>query len=120
MTRRTLALITAVALLVPVSVAWAHVDLKSVSPRKNSTRTSAVRTVQATFKSSLLTGTITIKNQGGHVIQLKRNGLKAGNKRVLQAIPRTPLGSGRYTVEWRARAPDGHSQRGTWSFRVRR
>jgi methionine-rich copper-binding protein CopC len=120
MTRRSLVLITVAALLVPASVAWAHVDLKSVSPRKNSTRTSAVRSVHATFKSSLVTGTITIKNSRGHVVQLKRNGLKSSNKRVLQAIPRTPLGSGRYTVEWRARAPDGHSQRGSWSFRVRR
>jgi copper resistance protein C len=119
MTRRMIALTTAAALLVPATVAWAHVDLKSVSPRKNSTR-SSVSTVQATFKSSLVTGTITIKNSGGHVIQLKSNGLKPGNKRVLRAVPRTPLPSGRYTVEWRGRAPDGHSQRGTWSFRVQR
>jgi methionine-rich copper-binding protein CopC len=118
-TRKLIALTTAAVLLVPASAAWAHVELKSVSPRKNATRT-AVRSVHATFSSSLLTGTITIKNSRGHVVRLKRNGLKSGNKRVLQAIPRTPLGSGRYTVEWRARAPDGHSQRGSWRFRVRR
>ena len=67
-----------------------------------------------------MTGTITIKTSTGRVVALKSNGLKSGNKKVLQAVPRSPLGSGRYTVEWRGRAPDGHSQRGSWSFRVQR
>ena len=120
MSRKLAALTTAVALLVPVSAAWAHVELKSVSPSKTSTRHSAVREVHATFTSSLVTGTITIKKSNGATVALKRNGLKSSNKRILQAVPRSPLGSGRYTVEWRARAPDGHSQRGSWSFRVQR
>ena len=120
MTRRLIALATATALLVPASVAWAHVDLKSVSPGKNSTRHSSVREVHATFKSSLTTGLIEIKTSSGRVVALKSNGLKAGDKKILQAVPRTPLGDGRYTVSWRGRAPDGHSQRGSWSFRVDR
>ncbi len=120
MTRRIITLATAAALLVPATVAWAHVELKSVSPSKNSTRHSAVREVHVTFKSSLVTGTITIKKSNGSIVALKSNGLKSSNKRILQAVPRSPLGSGRYTVEWRGRAPDGHSQRGSWSFRVRR
>ena len=120
MTRRTITGATVAALLLPVSVAWAHVDLDIVTPRKNSTRHAAVREVHATFKSSLVTGTITIKKSNGSVVALKSNGLMSSNKRILQAGPRSPLGSGRYTVEWRARAPDGHSQRGSWSFRVQR
>jgi methionine-rich copper-binding protein CopC len=119
MTRKLIAATAAATLLLPASAAWAHVELKSVSPRKNQTRT-AVREVRATFVSSLTTGTMTIKNETGHVITLRANGLKPGNKRVLRAVPRRALPSGRYTVEWRARAPDGHSQRGSWRFRVRR
>ena len=120
MTRRKLiAVVTAASLLAPASLAWAHTELNSVSPRKNSTR-KTVRSVHATFTGSLITGTITIKTSSGRVVPLKRNGLKANNKRVLEAIPRRPLASGRYVVEWRARASDGHSQRGSWRFRVRR
>ena len=119
MSRKLVALTAAAALLVPASVAWAHVDVKSVSPRKNSTRT-AVHSVYVSFKSSLVTGTITIKRSNGSIVPLKSNGLKSSNKRVLQAVPRSSLTSGRYTVEWRGRAPDGHSQRGSWSFRVQR
>ena len=63
---------------------------------------------------------MTIKTSSGRVVPLRSSGLKSGNKRVLQAIPRTQLASGSYKVEWRALAPDGHRQTGTWSFRVRR
>jgi len=111
--------VTAAALLAPAAVAYAHVDLQSVSPRKNSTR-QAVREVHATFKSSLTTGIITIKTSSGREVPLRSSGLKRDNKRVLQAIPRSQLASGSYKVEWRALAPDGHRQRGSWSFRVQR
>jgi methionine-rich copper-binding protein CopC len=117
--KRTLIAIVAVASLVPASVAWAHAELKSVSPRKNSTR-QAVREVHATFSQVLVTGTITIKNANGHVISLRANGLKPSNRRVLRAVPRVALATGSYTVGWRARAADGHTQTGSWKFRVRR
>ena len=116
---KRLAALVAAGLLIPAAIAEAHVELESVSPRKNSTR-QAVREVHATFKSSLTTGIITLKTSSGSVVPLRSSGLKPGNKRVLQAIPRSALRSGSYKVEWRALAPDGHRQSGTWSFRVRR
>jgi methionine-rich copper-binding protein CopC len=119
MRRAAVAVAAAAALLAPGAVAYAHVELKSVSPRKNSTR-QAVRSVHATFTASLTTGIITIKTSSGREVPLRSSGLKRGNKKVLQAIPRSPLASGSYKVEWRALAPDGHRQRGSWSFRVRR
>ena len=61
---KRLAVLVAAGLLIPAAVAEAHVELKSVSPRKNSTR-GAVREVHATFKSSLTTGIITIKTSSG-------------------------------------------------------
>ena len=61
---KRLAVLVAAGLLIPAAVAEAHVELESVSPRKNSTR-GAVREVHATFKSSLTTGLITIKTSSG-------------------------------------------------------
>jgi methionine-rich copper-binding protein CopC len=63
---------------------------------------------------------MTIKTSSGAVVPLRSSGLKPGNKKVLRAIPRSALRSGSYRVEWRGLAPDGHRQRGSWSFRVRR
>ncbi len=96
----------------------AHAGVKSVSPRKGSTR-DAVREVHVTFDESVITGLIAVKRAGGSVVPVKRTGLKASNHAVLQWLPKAPLASGRYTAEWRARSDDGHRETGSWTFRVR-
>jgi methionine-rich copper-binding protein CopC len=120
--RRLLAAGAAAVLLsfaIPAGLAWAHAKVKSVSPGKNSTVHHSVREVRVTFDESVITGLIVIKTASGHVILLKRTGLKATNHAILQAIPKRALGPGRYTADWRARADDGHREKGSWSFRVR-
>ena len=103
--------------LLPAGVAWAHAGVKSVSPKKNSTR-DVVREVHVTFDEAVVTGLIEVK-RGSAVVAMKRTGLKSGNKAVLQWIPKAPLAPGSYTANWRARADDGHSEKGSWSFKVR-
>jgi methionine-rich copper-binding protein CopC len=99
----------------PVAVA-AHTPLKSVSPKRNSTRTS-VKDVRATFKAKMQTGIIELTTNG-HVIPLKSSGLMSSNKAVVRAVPKSTLTAGSYKVSWRARAGDGHSEKGTWSFKI--
>jgi methionine-rich copper-binding protein CopC len=110
---------TAAFLLVPTSVAAAHTPLKSVTPKKNSTQHRAVKEVRATFKAKMQTGIITITTSSGSTVALKSSGLISSNKAVIRAVPRTALGSGTYKVSWRARAGDGHSEKGSWTFKVR-
>jgi uncharacterized protein YcnI len=105
-----------VAAPAPVAVA-AHTPLKSVSPKRNSTQRKAVADVRATFKAKMQTGIIEITS-GGSTIPLKSSGLMSSNKAVVRAVPKTPLKSGTYKVSWRARASDGHSEKGTWTFKV--
>ena len=64
------------------------------------------------------TGIIEI-TKGGSTVALKSSGLISANKAVIRAVPRSPLGSGTYKVSWRARAGDGHSEKGTWTFKVK-
>jgi hypothetical protein len=116
--RRLIGIAAAAALLAPAGVAWAHAGVKSVSPKRNSTR-DAVREVRVTFDESVITGLIAVKRADGGVVPLKRTGLKSTDHAVLQWIPKSPLASGRYTADWRARADDGHSEKGSWTFRVR-
>lgn len=97
----------------------AHTPLKSVTPKRNSTQRKAVKEVRATFKGKMQTGIIEIKTSRGATVPLKSNGLIPANKKVIRAIPRTALKSGSYTVNWRARAGDGHSEKGSWTFKVR-
>jgi uncharacterized protein YcnI len=106
-----------VTVTAPPTAVAAHTPLKSVSPRRNSTARSAVKSVRATFKASMQTGIIEITKNGAKVA-LKSSGLLSSNKAVLRAVPRSPLGDGTYKVSWRARAGDGHSEKGTWTFKV--
>jgi methionine-rich copper-binding protein CopC len=117
--RRLLAATAAVAVLLPAGLAWAHAKVKSVSPRKNATVHHSVRAVRVTFEESVITGLIAIKTASGRAVTLERTGLKPSDHAILQGIPKRPLGPGRYTVDWRARADDGHRETGRWSFRVR-
>ncbi|WP_028058992.1 copper resistance CopC family protein [Candidatus Solirubrobacter pratensis] len=103
--------------LLPAGVAWAHTSVKSVSPKKGSTR-DAVREVHVTFQDHVITGLIEVK-RGGSVVPYRRTGLKPSNHAVVQWIPQAALRPGSYTANWRARAEDGHSEKGSWRFRVR-
>jgi methionine-rich copper-binding protein CopC len=113
----TAAAVLPLSFAIPAGLALAHAKVESVSPRKNSTR-HTVREVHVTFEESVITGLIAVKKSGG-TVALGRTGLKPSNHAILQWIPKQPLSPGRYTVEWRARADDGHRETGSWSFRVR-
>ena len=99
----------------PVAAA-AHTPLKSVSPKRNATRKS-VSDVRATFKAKMQTGIIEL-TKGGQTVALKSSGLLSSNKAVIRAVPKSKLTAGSYKVSWRARAGDGHSEKGTWSFKI--
>ena len=100
----------------PVTATAAHPPLKSVSPKRNSTRKS-VSEVRATFKAKMQTGIIEI-TKGGATVPLKSSGLLSSNKAVVRAVPKSKLTAGTYKVNWRARAGDGHSEKGGWSFKI--
>jgi copper resistance protein C len=108
----------AVVLALP-AVAFAHAAVKSRSPHKNATVHHAVKQVNVTFVDHVTTGLIEIR-KNGQVVPLKSTGLKTSDHAVVLGTPKAPLGNGRYTVHWRARSQDGHSEKGSWSFRVRR
>ena len=81
-------------------------------------RASNVKAVKVTFGDAVVTGLITV-TKGGQEVRAKTAGLKASNKAVLQATFAKALAKGSYTVSWRARADDGHSESGSWRFTVR-
>jgi periplasmic copper chaperone A len=99
----------------PVAVA-AHAPVTGRTPAPGS-KVSNVKSVNVTFGEGVVTGLISVK-KGGQEVKPKSTGLAKKNT-VLQATFAKALSKGSYTVEWRARADDGHSETGTWSFTVR-
>ena len=97
--------------------ALAHAPVIGTSPRNNAT-VSNVRTVSVRFGEAVVTGLITVKRANGSTVHAQRSGLAAGKKRLRASFARK-LPAGKYSVSWRARADDGHRERGTFRFTVR-
>jgi methionine-rich copper-binding protein CopC len=98
--------------------ALAHSPVVGTFPAKGAT-VSSVRTVSVRFGGDVLTGLISVRRANGAAVRARAAGLDPRNHKRLRATFPRRLSAGRYTVSWRARADDGHSQRGTFSFRVR-
>ena len=116
--RRTAALGAVLATGVAAVPALAHAPVVGTFPKNNATA-SNVRTVSVRFGEAVVTGLITVKRADGSTVAARASGLQPSNKARLRATFARNLPSGRYTVSWRARADDGHSERGTFRFRVR-
>lgn len=97
--------------------AIAHTDVKSTSPRDGAVLAKPPGSVSATFAGQILSGSITVK-KGGTVVSTGPNGVDPRNVARLRVKLKSGLGSGVYNVAWEAKAPDGHRQTGTFSFRV--
>jgi len=105
----------AAALRGPVATA-AHSPVKRRTPAPGST-VSTVRAVKVTFADAIVTGLISVSKDGTEVAAKTAGPNK--RKTALVATFARPLSRGSYTVSWRARSGDGHSESGTWRFRVR-
>ena len=116
--RRVAALGAVLATGVAAVPALAHAPVVGTFPKDNTT-VSNVRTVSVRFGEAVVTGLISVKRADGSAVSARASGLQASDKARLRATFARSLPSGRYTVSWRARADDGHSERGTFRFHVR-
>ena len=116
-TRRVAALGAVLATGVTAAPALAHAPVLGTMPAKGATA-SSVRTVSVRFGEPVVTGLITVKHANGGTVAAKASGLVDGKKRLRAAFSKN-LPSGRYTVNWRVRADDGDTEKGSFSFRVR-
>jgi methionine-rich copper-binding protein CopC len=96
----------------------AHAPVVSTFPAKGAT-VSSVRTVSVRFGESVVTGLVSVARADGSPVAPRAAGLDPRNKARLCATFARRLPAGSYKVSWRARADDGHSERGTFTFRVR-
>ena len=106
-------------------VAWlSKLNSVLITPEKSSVAVKLIiRSLYQPFNpvggEAVVTGLITVKRADGSTVAARTSGLQPSNKARLRAAFSRNLPSGRYTVSWRARADDGHSERGTFRFRVR-
>jgi methionine-rich copper-binding protein CopC len=106
-----LAAMPAVTLAVTAGAAFAHTEVKSTSPAKGGTAKTSIRTVTVTFNGPIRSGTLRVTGPGGSVVSVGSGG------RDPRKITRL---AGRYRARWTIVAADGHDQRGSFTFRLRK
>ncbi len=114
----TVAAVTGIAALAAVP-ALAHNEVTKTSPKKNAYASRSLGAVSVTFNKSVRRGTVTVKRSDGTKVSIGSGGRDPRKISRLLVELRTPLKAGRYTVAWTAKVPDGHTQKGTFRFRVR-
>lgn len=118
LTLRSLSLLVALSLAVPLSAAQAHPRLLKATPAADS-RTEAPRQISLSFNEELdLALTRVTVLHGDMWVRPDSVQLAVGDAKTVIATFGTALAPGRYTVRWQVSGDDGHPVRGEFSFDV--
>jgi methionine-rich copper-binding protein CopC len=122
---RRIVLPAALALLGISSAAYAHPKLVSASPAANATVARAAQ-VEMRFSEKLMPkfsgADLTMTGHGGTThapMKIAVATSVSGDGLTLVLTPRSPLGSGRYSVAWHVVTTDTHRVAGNFTFAVK-
>ena len=103
----------------PTAPALAHAHLQAETPMADAT-TASPGSLTLSFSEGLELRftTVVVKDPNGSAVMTGPNRLAPGNPKMLLVPVAGKLGPGRYTVDWRAVATDGHKTQGTYGFTV--
>jgi methionine-rich copper-binding protein CopC len=111
--------VTAVTAALLATPAAAHVKVKSTSPAKGGSASTSIRSVTVTFTGPLRRGSLRV-TRGGSTMSVGSGGRDPRKVSRIRVGLKSSLRAGRYTARWSITAADGHSQRGSFRFRLRR
>ena len=120
LTRCSTALLAAVATSgVAASVAFAHTELRSTYPGKGKTASTRIGSVSATFSATIRSGTLKVTGPGGKVVSSGKGGRDPRNVKRVKVPLKSGLKTGSYKASWTMKAADGHTQTGSFTFKLR-
>lgn len=99
------------------ATAIAHTEAARTYPADDATVGARTSKATITFGQVVRSGTMTVRGPRGVVSRRAR--VSSKDRRKLYATLKRPLADGRYRVTWKIKAADGHTQEGSWIFRVR-
>ena len=117
--RRTAALAAALA-LGGAAIASAHTEVRSTSPASGTTAKTTLSRVTVTFTGSLASGKLRVSGPGGKLASLSNGGRDPRNTSRLLVGLKGALKPGSYTASWSVAAADGHKQKGSFRFRLKK
>lgn len=120
MKRFSLALATAAAVsAVTASTAFAHVEFKSSTPGKGKTASTHITTVTVTFSGAIKKGTLKVTGPGGKAVNNGSGGRDPRKISRLRVPLKSGLKSGSYKATWSITAADGHTETGSFTFKLK-
>lgn len=108
--------IIALALVFASGLSLAHSSKEATEPADGAVIAASPKVIAMRFDEPMRITKITVTDSNGKDFDLARNDDLKPLKRF-EAVPET-LSPGRYTVEWRGLASDGHAMSGSFSFQV--
>ena len=107
---------TAAVSAIATATAFAHTELKSTYPGKNKTASTRISTVSVTFTAAIRSGTVT--GPSGTVSSGK-GGRDPRDVKRLRVPLKSSKKAGTYTAKWTMKASDGHTQSGSFKFKLK-
>ncbi len=112
--------LAAAALAVAAGTALAHTKVTSTSPAKGKTAKTSIDRVTVTFSGPLRRGTVRVVGPGSKVVSVGKGGRDPRNIKRLLVPLKDSLKAGSYKASWTIVAADGHDQKGSFTFRLKR
>ena len=99
------------------TAAFAHSKLDTTAPADGAVLAQAPARIVLSFAERIRLTKVRMRHGGGPAVALDLTRHKGFATRF--AIPLPGRGRGRYRIEWRGLAADGHTMRGGFGFRVK-
>jgi methionine-rich copper-binding protein CopC len=117
---RLVAVLASALVLAGAATATAHTEVKSTSPTDGATVKATLTKVTVTFTGELKRGTLRVTGPGGKVVSAGKGGQDPRNTSRLLVGLKASLKPGSYTASWTIVAADGHKQKGSFHFKLRK
>lgn len=116
----SISVLAAAVLTVAAGTAFAHTKVKSTSPATGKTAKTRIDRVTVTFTGPLRRGTLRVIGPGSKVVSSGKGGRDPRNISRLLVGLKGSLKAGSYKASWTILAADGHNQKGSFQFRLKR
>jgi copper resistance protein C len=116
---RTVAVLASALALGGAATASAHTEVKSTTPASGATARTTLSRVTVTFTGALRSGTLRVVGPGGKVVSASGGRDPRNTSRLLAGL-KGSLKPGSYTARWTVVAADGHKQKGSFRFKLRK
>ena len=116
---RSILALAATGSALAAATAFAHTEVKSTSPAKGKSAPRSIGSVTVTFTGTIRSGTIKVTGPGGKTYTADGGGRDPRNVKRLKAPLKSSKPAGGYKASWTMKAADGHTQRGSFTFKLK-